>query len=132
MTEEKDIKSLRDQIPEFECIPGCTDCCGIVSFSPYEWNTLLIHQQHTTFACPYIAGDNGGCSIYDDRPIPCRLFGTVPRLACPHGKGPAQMLTHSQEENILNQYQLYDPKASTTTLAGKTEEEIYFILHSES
>ena len=31
--------------------------------------------------CPLLTGNK--CSIYEDRPEVCRLFGTVPELQCP-------------------------------------------------
>ena len=40
--------------------------------------------------CPHL-GD-GGCAVYAERPVICRLFGTTSRLACPHGRRPEQML----------------------------------------
>ena len=131
MSEKDDILEMRSLIPEFDCIPGCTDCCGIVPFSNWEWNNILLHKQHKTFDCPYIAGDDGGCSIYADRPIPCRIYGTVPRLTCPHGRGPKEMIEPGQEKRLMEMYLKYKPKASETTLKGLSQEQIYFILHSE-
>ncbi|GAB7129184.1 hypothetical protein JCM19000A_36920 [Silvimonas sp. JCM 19000] len=37
--------------------------------------------------CVYLGAD--GCTVYAERPLICRLFGTVPSLPCPHGLGPA-------------------------------------------
>ncbi|MGQ3066141.1 MAG: YkgJ family cysteine cluster protein, partial [Sphingopyxis sp.] len=40
--------------------------------------------------CPLLGP--GGCTVYADRPLVCRLFGAtsgVMDLACPHGCGPA-------------------------------------------
>ena len=31
---------------------------------------------------------NGRCSIYDQRPTVCRLWGDVPEMPCPHGCTP--------------------------------------------
>ncbi len=30
--------------------------------------------------------------MYAERPLICRLFGTTPRLPCPHGRRPAEMI----------------------------------------
>ena len=130
MGEKEDILKLREMIPTFECIEGCTDCCGIVPFTPFEWNNILVHKTHTDFNCPYITGDGCHCSIYDDRPIICRLFGTVKRLSCPHGRKPEVMLTPKQEKEILDIYLKYEPSTSKTTFAGISAEQAYTILRS--
>ncbi|MGC3806777.1 YkgJ family cysteine cluster protein, partial [Enterococcus faecium] len=34
------ISALRRQIPSFECVLGCHDCCGPVTTSPEEMSRL--------------------------------------------------------------------------------------------
>jgi len=48
--------------------------------------------------CPHL-GDQG-CQVYHDRPLICRLFGTTPRLACPNGCKPKQMIDEKIEKQI--------------------------------
>ena len=48
--------------------------------------------------CPYL-GKNG-CEVYAERPLICRLFGTTPKLACPHGKRPEVMIDPDLEQQI--------------------------------
>lgn len=48
--------------------------------------------------CPYL-GKNG-CEVYAERPLICRLFGTTPKLACPHGKRPDVMIAPDVERQI--------------------------------
>ncbi|MES2019261.1 MAG: YkgJ family cysteine cluster protein, partial [Pseudomonadota bacterium] len=43
-----------------------------------------------------------GCTVYHERPLVCRLFGTTPRLACPHGRGPALMIDPAMDAKIAN------------------------------
>lgn len=74
----KTIKYLRKQIPSFECKPDCTDCCGPVPFSKWEWEQIKDKRKTITLNCPY-ASENG-CETYEQRPILCRLFGTVPKM----------------------------------------------------
>jgi Fe-S-cluster containining protein len=40
MSKEKIILSLRDAIPPVMCRPRCTDCCGAVPWSHWEWNQV--------------------------------------------------------------------------------------------
>lgn len=98
----KTIKYLRKQIPSFECKPDCTDCCGPVPFSKWEWEQIKDKRKTITLNCPY-ASENG-CEIYEQRPILCRLFGTVPKIKCPHGCGPKKMLSRKKETEIMRKY----------------------------
>lgn len=113
------IKRLRRKIPTFDCIPGCTDCCGPPIFSRWELKQVDEDAEDTFLSdaleglkahkqgclnCPYSL--NGGCDIYEDRPIICRLFGAVdtPRLRCPHGRQPTVMLTEQDGYDIMREY----------------------------
>lgn len=94
--DERLLLELRDMMPTVQCIPGCSDCCGPVGFAPVEKQRLarqgklvaLSQFGITTIGadCPYLF--DGRCSIYNERPLVCRLYGAVPRchpLTCPHG-----------------------------------------------
>ncbi len=96
------LKVLRRKIPSFKCLPGCTGCCGPTVFSGLEWERVHDKRRATSLTCPY-AGENG-CDIYKDRPILCRLFGTVERMKCPHGCGPQKLLTPKEEDEIRQEY----------------------------
>ena len=105
MTENRQkIKFFRERIPAFACKPGCHDCCGPVTASSEEMARLPVKSdaEHAAaladFSCPYL-GDNG-CQVYAERPLICRLFGTTPRLACPNGNRPAQMIAPRIEQQI--------------------------------
>lgn len=102
MNPAKTIKYLRKQIPTFKCKEGCTDCCGPVVFSRWEWEQIKDQKLATGVHCPY-ASENG-CEIYEQRPIICRLMGTVPKLKCLHGCGPKKMLSKKKELEIMKKY----------------------------
>lgn len=96
------IKTLRKLIPDMECKPGCNECCGPIVFSKWEWTQITDKRKASDINCPYV-GKNG-CDIYSDRPILCRLFGTVKKMKCPHGCKPKRMLNLKQEASIIRQY----------------------------
>ncbi len=123
MTPKATIKRLRKQIPTFECIPGCTDCCGPVHAAPWEESQIEKHTgkeakfrrllneiaaskssfgPNVCLRCPYSL--NGNCGIYNDRPIICRLFGTIPEVLCPHGRRPKVLLTKEQGAKITAEW----------------------------
>jgi hypothetical protein len=98
------IHFFRQHIPDFECIPGCHDCCGPVTTSSEEMFELphisdAVHEAAlVALSCPHL-GDHG-CTTYRERPIICRLFGTTERLPCPHGRRPTQMIDPMIDQQI--------------------------------
>lgn len=98
------IRFFRRRIPSFECIPGCHDCCGPVTASSEEMARLPVKSDQerdaalTDLSCPHLG--EGGCEVYDERPLICRLFGTTPSLLCPHGRRPQEMIDPLIEQEI--------------------------------
>lgn len=108
------LDALYAAIPTFECIPGCTDCCGPVPTTATErrnapkllpLDAMVTRMVSTGCAdCPYSLAHR--CAIYEGRPFMCRIFGAVddPRLACPHGRGPEKPLTIHQGHELTDRY----------------------------
>lgn len=98
------------QIPSFKCKPSCTDCCGPVPLSPWEAEQLGIPGQKLTptkpgtLRCTFAS--ETGCTVYDKRPMLCRLFGTTdhPLMTCPHGCRPKKLLTKAKASRLTNQH----------------------------
>lgn len=44
---------------------------------------------------------NGRCTVYEDRPASCRLWGVVESMECPWGCRPEKMLTFEEGHEIL-------------------------------
>jgi len=99
------IRKLYERIPTFTCQEGCTACCGPVPFAKSEWEGVEPKLQMTQgIKCPY--AQEGKCSIYEQRPFMCRLFGAVddPRLVCSRGCGPDKKLTIKEGRELLKRY----------------------------
>jgi len=94
-------EALYRQIPGFKCEKGCTDCCGPIPFTKWEWNRLSDKRRAKSITCPYA---KNGCEIYEQRPLICRLFGTVKSMQCPYGCRPIVLLGERQEEEIMKKY----------------------------
>lgn len=98
------VRILREGIPSFECVAGCHDCCGPVTTSSEEMSRLPVKTdaEHALalehYNCVHL-GPNG-CEVYQERPLICRLFGTTPRMPCPNGRGPEQMIEPKLERQI--------------------------------
>lgn len=103
-TTEHVVKMFRGAIPAFQCKPGCHDCCGPVPASSWERTQLptvpddVRQAQRTHLNCPHLGPQ--GCTVYDRRPLLCRMFGTVESMPCPHGRRPALMLPKHVESEI--------------------------------
>ncbi len=99
-------EELYAQIPEMACKPGCSDCCGPVPFTLWEWERVQDrrHGDWSSLKCPYAV--NGRCEIYEQRPFMCRLFGTTEdaRLRCPHGHRPDRMLSTTEARRLTSEY----------------------------
>jgi hypothetical protein len=101
---ERHLEELRQRIPTFACIPGCHDCCGPVTASSTEvarlpCKSLATHREALDkLDCVYL-GEHG-CEVYGERPLICRLFGTTPRLPCPNGRRPDEMIEAGTENAI--------------------------------
>jgi uncharacterized protein len=105
----KDAKlhlSLYQKIPRFECVEGCTDCCGKVPWSGWELKQAGLDAPPPERADKTCAlADGGRCQVYQHRPLMCRLFGTVEDLRCPHGRGPLKLLPAEEGHALVLRYQ---------------------------
>lgn len=124
------IDNILGGVPQFQCIEGCSDCCGPVGMSRLEMNRIAedtglsvdairkkmlsaftnamnrseVHA-HAHGSCPLLDKETHKCSVYDHRPGVCHLFGAVdhPRLTCPHGRRPEKLLSHEESKEILKE-----------------------------
>jgi Fe-S-cluster containining protein len=102
---------IYNEIPNFACKPGCSECCGIAPIAPVEFanisewialngvETRLLTTDLLT--CPYVVNDR--CAIYPVRPTFCRLFGAVDdeMLRCPDGGQEVRLISKVEADLIL-------------------------------
>lgn len=100
---EKEIKELYKKIPTSVCKSDCSKCCrDMIQFSPseeknmggYRWKGQCIHLH------------DGKCSIYDRRPLVCRIFGTSEMLICENCT-PDKYLSEEETAKIIREYTIY-------------------------
>jgi Fe-S-cluster containining protein len=74
------------------CIKGCGKCCGIAVSNGQNFVQIINYaKQHGIepikqgSQCPWY--QNGGCTVYEVRPVTCRLFGKIdhPMMRCHEG-----------------------------------------------
>ncbi|WP_245589227.1 zinc/iron-chelating domain-containing protein [Chitinimonas koreensis] len=63
-----------------------------------EVSAMRRARAERSWSCPYLGKD--GCTVYPDRPLICRLFGTTPRLRCPNGCAPEAPVASALEADI--------------------------------
>lgn len=101
--QDADLERLYAQVPDAGCKGLCAAACGPIDMSPREASRLRevgveiapptpeATQAHARggLPCPALT-DAGRCSVYDRRPMVCRLWGATESLRCPHGCAPAE------------------------------------------
>jgi len=72
------VKSLRKRIIDVTCIHGCTECCGPVPMTLWELRQMGEPvRENSIEKMECIFKSENGCSNYEQRPIICRVFGTM-------------------------------------------------------
>lgn len=121
MKEETIIKILRNVIPKMKCKITCSDCCGPIPFSKWEWEQIQNKKYSVNGVdCPYISFL--GCEIYNDRPIMCRLFGTSKndKIECPYGHIAVNPLSEEISRQIVRIYGKIIQKGKVRALTKTT------------
>lgn len=100
------IRELYALVPDVGCRGLCTAFCVPIHMSTAEAATVDAAAPNAHRAdgcsplgaprCPQLAAD-GRCSVYDDRPMICRLWGASTHMRCPHGCEPRAGYLSAQE-----------------------------------
>ncbi len=111
------LRELYEAIPAVGCKGLCHDQCTIIPVAPAEIQAIEAHTGRRvktlpTITPPMMRPANDGltcrylkrqrCSIYDMRPMICRLYGAAEGLGCPHGCRPlGGMLSREVARDLL-------------------------------
>jgi Fe-S-cluster containining protein len=89
-----ELQEIYDEIPDIECKGECHESCGPIAYSDAEANRIEQSGESPpepvsgSHRCDKLIPLVKKCSIYEDRPLICRLFGVVEGMKCPHGCKP--------------------------------------------
>jgi Fe-S-cluster containining protein len=101
------------RIPDVQCKGLCADSCGPIAMSCDEDRRL---QELGVFIPSMVEGveaiDRGEdywcpalrdrrCTVYEDRPTICRLWGATTTMPCPHGCTPGNPMTQEESFELL-------------------------------
>jgi Fe-S-cluster containining protein len=121
------LDAIYRQLPEVRCKGLCQASCGPILMSEAEWQRIReavggkLPKMAEDLTCPLLV--NGRCSVYDLRPIVCRLFGAVKRMKCQHGCKPSKWPTEAQEHGWMKAVlELSDGAVDGPAIAGAREQ----------
>jgi hypothetical protein len=90
-----DLEELYAELPALECKGLCAESCGPISMSRVEWQRVCrargAELKASSLMCPLL--EHECCSVYEVRPMLCRLWGLVESMKCPWGCVPERYLT---------------------------------------
>lgn len=98
---EAELDQVYEKVIDVGCKGLCSHSCGPIDMSPAEKARIEARTGQpfkTAMRCPLL-DFMGRCSVYDIRPIVCRLWGAVPEMPCPYGCQPT--LTRDEGLRIM-------------------------------
>jgi uncharacterized protein len=111
---EAKLEALYARIPDMECKGLCASvACEHIPMSQTERARLeaavgrdVTIPEDAPLICPAL--EAGRCSVYDSRPLMCRLWGAAEGLACPHGCRPADPVSRQDAIALMREKWAFD------------------------
>lgn len=106
------LRALYDRLPTIDCCGKCVASCGPIVMAGIEATQLEGHTGQRlgvvddTMTCPLLKG--GRCTVYEVRPLICRLYGVVWGMRCEHGCEPSRLLTDAAGSQFLADLEAID------------------------
>lgn len=112
-TRIQQLRAIYDSLPKLVCKGLCSSVCGPVMLSALEAKRVYkaggVHlgqkfmraDSSQEQKCPALKEHL--CSVYEQRPMICRLWGATERLKCPHGCEPERWLKDDEARALLKE-----------------------------
>lgn len=117
MTVAEKLEAIYADLPDVPCTGQCHTSCSYIGMSEAEHRRIKraagVEIEMYQSPCPAL-DFAGRCSVYEIRPLICRIYGAHPRLRCPWGCKPERWLEDSE---------IYDLFARTVEIAGDHDAE---------
>ena len=109
------LEKIYRKLPKLKCKGLCTASCSLIKLSPLERKIITQKVGDDPFIrdeqfLDYISKhspEEGKCSVYSIRPLICRLWGLVKKMACPFGCVPERWLTDDEAAKYLTKAKYY-------------------------
>jgi len=93
-----------------------------------EWRRIIEATEVTpaideNLQCTLLTKE-GRCSVYEIRPMVCRLFGVSIGIECPWGCKPSRLLSHEEGKRFLEKAHKIDGRKPTVATGFATEEQV--------
>lgn len=123
------LEEIWRRVPDVHCRGKCQECCGPIGLSHAEFARVKervgdklealsamsfgdlgigITGRGPRLGCPLLV--NGRCSIYEIRPLICRIWGAIKAMRCPHGCRPKRWLKPDEAHALLSAAEQLDSK----------------------
>lgn len=100
------MDALYAQIPSANCKGLCAESCSFLGMTEGEAERLKKEsggiEPSLDANCDCVYLKDGRCSVYNARPIVCRLYGAAEDLRCPFGCEPDRMLSKAEGNAFLS------------------------------
>lgn len=111
------IEAIYARVPTIDCRGLCTNSCTVVPMSVHEGRRLRkngtplpsaeeglvgLARDFEHYRCPALV--DGRCTVYELRPLICRLYGAVEDMRCEHGCVPdGGFLTTAEARQLIDE-----------------------------
>ena len=101
------LEEIYARLPEVSCKGLCHHECTYIALSELEAERITDKVKRLPVfgslePCELLDAEKR-CSVYDVRPLICRLYGLEESMACPHGCVPTRMLTEAEGNALLSE-----------------------------
>jgi hypothetical protein len=104
------LEALYRRIPAIDCRGLCQECCGPIEMTPTERARIarrgvdiplpMAAAVAAQLTCPALTAE-GRCSVYNIRPLICRLWGVAESMPCPYGCEPERWLGDREAYSLM-------------------------------
>ena len=103
--QERELDALYATLPTLACKGYCHDSCGPIDMSVRE-RARIVERARKPITCGLGASCSmltaeRRCSVYDIRPMICRLWGLTKGMRCPYGCVPERWLPDDECARLL-------------------------------
>lgn len=118
------LDKIYKKLPKLNCKGKCVASCSLIKIGDLERKRIekVVGKDHfikdsdmldfvqnnppDTWICALLK--EGKCTVYNIRPLICRLFGLVEKMRCPFGCVPDRWLSDNEARKFLTKAKYYD------------------------